>query len=226
LTEHPTPASGHDPSAHAPATPSTGTLFYLFGDRVAPAAGRLGGTVVPYVGTKVKSDDLAGTVLAATIWGLRQAGLLKLEEVTTKSLGMFKQQHIALAMVGTPSLRTGYDDLVLRGVGGGARNAYDVVYTWYGSDVADPAGRLLGVAEQEMVQLGLADAVDAGRGAIAGKLLGNTKVEPNRQRIGTMWAAFEQAHAGWQMFQQSEPTMATTLLTSCRKAIKNRQDTD
>ena len=216
MTEHPTPG----------ATPSTGTLFYLFGDRVAPAAGRLGGTVVPYAGTKVKSDDLAATVLAASVWGLRQAGLLKLEEVTTKSMGMFKQQHVALAMVGTPALHTGYDDLVLRGVGGGAKNAYDVAHKWYGKDVTDPAGKLLGVAEQEMVQLGLADAVDAGRGAISSKLLGNTRVEPNHERIGLMWSAFEQAHAGWQMFQQSEPSMAATLLSSCRKAIKNRQDTD
>lgn len=224
MTEHQT--TDPNRATGTGAAPSTGTLLYLFGDRVVPAAGRLGGTVVPYSGAKVKSEDLAATVLAASIWGLRQAGLLQLQEVTTKSLGMFKQQHVTLTVVGSPALRTGYDDLVLRGVSGGAHTAYEVAHRWYGTDVNDPAGRLLGVADQEMVQLGLAAAVDAGRGAISSKLLGSTRIEPDRERIGTWWTAFEQAYAGWQMFQQQEPSLATTLVDTCRRAIKNRQDSD
>ena len=223
MTEHQTTHAGQGP---APTLPSTGTLLQLFGDRVVAPAGRLGGTVTPYSGVKVKSEELAVTVLASSVWGLREAGLLQLQEVTSKSMGVFKQQHVALSMVGSPSMRTGYDDLVLRGVASGAPNVYEVAYRWFGTDVNDPAGRLLGVADQEMVQLGLAEAVDSGRGAIGSRLLGSTRVEPRRDQIGALWSTFERAHAGWQLFQQQEPTLATTLLTSCRKAIRNRQDTD
>ena len=221
MTEHQTtvPPAGQ-------ATPSTGTLLFLYGERVAPPAGVLGGTVVPYHGVKVSTEDLAVTVLAASIWGLRQAGLLQLQEVTQKALGMIKQQHVQLTMVGSPALRTGYDDLVLRGVASGATTAHDVVYRWFGGDVVDPAGQVLGVANDEMVTLGLAAAVDAGRGAIGGWLRGNTRIEPDRDRIAALWPAFEQAAAGWQYFRQSEPALAETLLDSCRKALRNRRDTD
>lgn len=210
------------PGATAPAL-SVGTLFYLWGDRVVPAAGRLGGTVLPS-GVKVAAKELSAVVFAASFWHLRQGGALQLQETTKKALGLIKQHHVGVAMGAHLDFRTGYEDAIMRRVAGGATTAYDVVHSWLGRDVSDPEGVVFGLATRELIDTGLAREVDSGRSRIGGALLGRSKVEHDPARISQTWPAFERAHQGWMHFTQTEPTLAGTLVETCTKAIRNRQE--
>ncbi len=150
-------------------------------------------------GTKVSASELSALVFAASFWNLRQAGALTMQPVTKKALGMFKVQHVELAMGPTVVQKSGYEDVIMRGVASGQTLAHDVVHAWFGRDSRDPEGDVLAVAKQEMVRFGLARQVDAGRGAVGGFLLGKTTIEPD---------------------------LPATLVDTCSKAIKMRQESD
>lgn len=209
--------------ATAATTISAGTLVYLFGDRALPPAGTFGATEVPS-GGRVSAADLSAFVFAVSFWNLRQTGALTLEPVIRKSLGMFKTHHVQVALGPDVVQKSGYEDLIMRGVAAGASTAYDVVHGWFGQDSDDPDATVLAVATREMLQFGLAREVDSGRGAIGGFFLGRSRVEPDAQAIAGRWSAFEAAHAAWLDFRQGEPEVADTLLENCRKAIRNRQE--
>lgn len=202
---------------------SVGTLFYLFGDRCVPPAGTFGGTTLPS-GAKVQAGDLSALVWAASIWNLRQTGALTLATVTKKALGMFRTEHVQLALGPRVVQKAGYEDVVMRAVGGGTTLAHDVIYQWFGRDVPDPEGQTFGVAKREMVQFGLGREVDAERGAVGGFLLGRTRVDPVPEAISPWWDHFTRVHPAWVRFTQAETELADTLLDTCRKAIRNRQE--
>lgn len=202
---------------------SAGTLFYLFGDRCVPPAGTFGGVTLPS-GATVKAADLATLVWAASIWNLRQSGALTLAPVTRKALGMFKTEHVELAMGPHVVRKAGYEDVVMRAVAEGATLAHDVIHRWYGRDVRDPEGHTLAVARREMVQFGLGREVDAERGAVGGLLLGRTRLEPVPEAIAPWWDHFTRVHPAWLQFTQAEPELADTLVETCRKAIRHRQE--
>lgn len=204
---------------------SAGTLFYLFGDRCVAPAGTFGGTTLPS-GAKVQAGDLSALLWAASIWNLRQTGALTLSPVTKKSLGMFKVQHVELAMGSHVVQKSGYEDVVMRAVGSGTTLAHDVIHQWYGRDVVDPEGHTFGLARRELVQFGLAREVDAERGAVGGFLLGRTRIEPIPETISPWWEHFTRVHPAWVQFTQAESELADTLLETCRKAIRNRQESD
>lgn len=204
---------------------SAGTLFYLFGERVAPAAGRFGGVEVPS-GAKVSASDLSALLFAASFWNLRQTGALTLQPVTRKALGMFKVPHVELAMGPTVVQKSGYEDLIMRAVAEGRTLAHDVVYHWFRGDSRDPEGAVVGLAKREMVEHGLAQEVDAERGAVGGFLLGKTRIQPDLQACAAYWDHFNRVHPAWTGFTQSEPELAATLVDTCRKAIKQRQESD
>jgi len=204
---------------------SAGTLFYLFGDRCVPSAGTFGATTLPS-GAKVKAEDLSALVWAASVWNLRQTGALTMAPVTKKALGMFKTDHVELAMGPQIVQKAGYEDAVMRAVGGGTALVHDVIHQWYGRDVVDPEGTTFALASQEMVQFGLGREVDSGRGALGGFLLGKTRIEPLPEAISPWWEHFTRVHPAWVQFTQGEPQLAETLLGTCRKAIRNRQESD
>jgi hypothetical protein len=208
---------------------SAGTLCFLFADRVVPAAGALGGTETPYSGQKVSTRQLAPLLFALSFWGLRQQGHVTLEKVQRKSMGMFRQDHALVRPGAVPPAeqRTGYDDVILRAAYAAPHQpptARDVVWRWFARDTSHPFDHVVGLARQEMVQHGLASVVDAQRGAVAGLLMGRSRLEPHREQIGRHWSSFEQALAGWNHFSSTEPDLATTLVESCRKAISSRTE--
>lgn len=206
---------------------SAGTLLYLFADRMVPEAGRFGGVEAPYYGTKVNAKQLAPLAFAVSIWRLRELGLVTLEKVAKKRLGMFRSEQVVVRPVGQPDLRSGYEDAVLRQLHAEpAREltVWDVVFRWFGQDQKAPYHHALHLATAEMVEQGLARRVDAERGAVAGFLMGSTRVEPLRDEIGRRWTDFEQLQSGWDQFRATEPDLAETLLEGCRKAISSRQE--
>lgn len=212
--------------AHAPAAPlSSGTLFYVWGERVLPPGGRLGNTVLPS-GAKVSAKQLSPLLFAVSCWRLRDDGALRLQEVTKKSMGLFKQQHVQLEVVGQPNARAGYDDVILRGVAGGAATAYDVVRGWFGRDALDPDDNVFSIARQEMVETGLARTDANARSGVSGLLLGKAKVEPVPEAIRATEAEFSRLHAGWEQFARSEAALAGALTETCSKAIRSRQQSD
>lgn len=203
---------------------STGTLCYLFGDRVAKPAGRFGGTVVPHAGVKVSQADLAALVLAVSFWGLREQGVLRLTLTVRRRFGFVVRRRIELVATPEVTERSGYDDLILGQVAQGRTSVYAVVRGWFRRDVNDPEGTVLAVAEREMVTHGLAREVDAERGAVGGFLLGRTRVEPDLDRIEQLWRTFEQTLAGWQRFQRDEPELAALLVKRCHQGIVSRRE--
>lgn len=62
--------------------PSSSLLFYLFAERVAPAARR--GTQAPLAGVHVKTDRLAYALIAVAFWHLRESGRVLLEVVSER----------------------------------------------------------------------------------------------------------------------------------------------
>ncbi len=218
----PTPEQPPVPGSHLPAL-SAGTLLYLWGDRVVAPAGRLGAATLPS-GVKVSAKELSATVFAVSFWHLRQTGALQLQEVTKKSMGLFKQQHVQLAMMPGVTPRSGYEDVILRRVGAGATTAYDVIHTWFDRDVHDPEGHVIDIATREMLEHGLATQVDTGRSGVSGFLFGKTRAEPDPNRIAPLWTGFEQLLAGWQQFSRNEAALARTLVETCTKGIRSRQE--
>lgn len=220
-----TEPSTHQPPASGAPTPalSAGTLFYLWGDRVVQPAGRFGAATLPS-GARVSEKELSAVVFAASFWRLRQVGALQLQEVTKKALGLVKQQHVQVAMGHDTSFKAGYEDAIMRQVAAGATTAYDVVQRWFGKDFMDPQAYALSLATREMLASGLAHEVDTGRTGVSGVLMGRTTIQPDLTRIPSTWTAFEQTHAGWMQFRHYEPTLATTLVETCMKAIRSRQD--
>lgn len=202
---------------------SVGTLFYLFGDRCVASAGMLGGTTLPS-GAKVSASELSALLWAASIWNLRQTGALTMAPVTKKALGMFKTQHVQLAMGPQVVQKSGFEDLVMKAVAGGTTLVHDVIYQWYGRDRHDSEATTFAVAHREMCEFGMAQQVDAGRGAIGGALLGKTKLEFRPEAISPWWDHFTRVHPAWVGFTQTEPELAQTLLDTCTKAIRNRQE--
>lgn len=67
-------------------------LIHLFGDRFAPLAKGKGPRVYSRTDTTVAVDrqQLATTLIAASVWGLRESGLVRLEQRQEKKLGLIK----------------------------------------------------------------------------------------------------------------------------------------
>src|SRR2546423_755656 len=77
--------------------PSSGLLFYLFADRVAPTARR--GTRALLADVRVDTERLAGALFAVAFWQLRAAGLIRLE---LAHQGQFVRTGTQLRVVRTP----------------------------------------------------------------------------------------------------------------------------
>lgn len=204
-------------------TVSAGTLAYMFGDCVVQPAGSFGGTEVPWSGVRVSVSDLSAVVFAVSFWSLREVGALHLRLTRSRPFGLFRQHGVAVAAGPGAGTRTGYEDAVLQEVERGAGTAYDVVRGWFGRDVWHPEGAVLGLAQQEMVQVGYAQQVDAGDD---GLLPGRTRVEPLTERIDAAHPRFERVHAGWQRFCAEEGALAGALVETCRRAIRSRQESE
>jgi hypothetical protein len=203
---------------------SAGTLAYMFGDRVVQPAGSFGGTEVPWSGVRVSVSDLSAVVFAVSFWNLRECGALHLRLTRRRPFGLLRQHGVAVTAGPEAAPRAGYEDAVLQQVERGAGTAYDVVRGWFGRDVCHPEGAVLGLAQQEMLQVGYAQEVDAGQGA--GVLPGRTRVEPLTDRIGAASTRFERVHAGWERFCAEEAALAGTLVETCRRAIRSRQESE
>lgn len=213
-----------DPTAST-APISAGTLFYLWGDRLLEPAGALGSTVLPS-GAKVSAKQLASLVCAVSFARLQADGALHLEVVSKKSLGMFKQDHVQVTPAAHPGVRGGYEDAIVGRVSAGAGTAYDVVRGWYSHDVAFPEGNIFAIAEQEMVTAGLGVLDEAGSKGMKAMLRGRAKVTPLPDRITATWDQFQYMQAGWNSLGQNNPALQSTLLETCLKAVRSRQETD
>src|SRR6478672_2802998 len=85
--------------------PSSSLLFYLFADRVAPAARR--GTRALLADVRVDTERLAGALFGVAFWQLRAAGLIRLEPVNQ---GQFVRTGTQLRVVRTSGVESGRRD--------------------------------------------------------------------------------------------------------------------
>lgn len=203
---------------------SAGTLFYLWGDRLVDSSGALGGHTLPS-GVKVSAKQLASLVFAVSFARLQGDGAIHLEGTETKKLGLTRK-NVQVTPAAQPGNRGGFELAIVQQMMGGATTAGDVVFRWFGRDRASPESAVFELARQEMVQCGLAAMQENARSGVSGMLLGRDKIEPLPDRIATTWGQFEQFHAWWGSYQRHDPALVETLLDTCRRAIRSRQDRD
>ncbi len=209
-----------DPGA-VPAPISAGTLFYLWGDREVKSAGKLGGTTLPS-GAHVSARQLAPLVFAVSFARLQGDGALRLEATETKTLG-FRRKQVQVTPAAQPGHRGGYEQAIVEQVMSDATTAYDVVWRWFGRDTKHPENKVFALAQQEMVQCGLAHVQENSRGGVTGLLLGKEKIEPLPDRVAATWAQFEPFQAWWGSYRRHDPALSELLLETCAKAIRNRE---
>lgn len=110
MVETPTPET---PSLFDPTLPpSSSLLFYLYAERVLPAA--LWGTKAPLAAVRVNTQRLACALFAVAFWQLREPGLLRLELAQERRL-LKTSTHlrVARASLGQDGRRDGIEGGIL-----------------------------------------------------------------------------------------------------------------
>ena len=204
---------------------SPALLGYCFADRlVAPARLKLTGVALPCRDVAVKADELAGTLFAISFWNLRRQGLLTLELVQKKRLGLFSETTVMAAPAGQAQ-RSGLEGVILANLGRSGRPVRDVIRDWYREDVLNPAQYVVNAVLREGVEAGWMTEVDTGRGKVGAALLGKTRVEPVCERIAGLEGAFDEVNAEWGRFRAMEAILAKALVDACQQAVLSRRDT-
>lgn len=144
----------------------TSGLLYLSASKVLPKAS--GPTAVPLpCGTAtalVSRRQLAGTLAAAAIFDLREAGLVTFE--VSERQGMFGRtdERVTLRRAKPGTTAPGWGVVLLDAIGDDADAEVDVrelISDWVGKMMTDPYGFVLGHAEAELVARGVMTYTDA-----------------------------------------------------------------
>lgn len=201
------------PGTAAGAAPlSAGTLFYLWADRLLEPSGMLGGHTLPS-GVRVSSKQLAPLLFAISFARLQADGVVRLEPVTRKTLGM-KKQHVQVTPAAQPGHRGGFEHAIVQRMMAGDDTAFDIVWKWLGQSTASPEGDIFTLARLEMLHTGLAHGDKP------------AKLVPLPDRITTTFQQFQQFQVGWESFQRNDPALAELLLETCGKAVRNARARD
>ena len=207
----------------APSAPlSAGTLLYLWGDQVVPAAGRLHRTVTLPSGAVVGAAALAAQVFAVSVWHLSTQRVVRLDAATRRRLLVLTTDDVGVALVGDPGLRAGYEAAILEALTR-ERTAYGVVRRTFGGYVANPHKMALKLAVDELPLHGLAQVQDAGRGFVTGILKGAEEVTFDHVAIRGTWSDFHRLHEAWRGFRDHDP-LGGLLVESCGRAIASREE--
>ena len=194
--------------------------MYLFGDQVAPPDKALTvGVQVPCKELKVQRKPLTASMFAAAFFNLREQGVVGLEVVQKKVL-FVKTTKVIVSRLQSGD-RPGLEGAVVQNTAGG-ESVKDIIRSWYRRDVTDPWRLVIDEAVSEAVAQGYFEGTDAGRGKIAGAVLGNTNMTPVCEKIAPLEGEFDKFLSGWNAFQTSEPDLYRELVDDSAGAIASR----
>lgn len=208
-------------------------LMYLFADRFFPPKGwRHVGVQVPCKDdVEVRLEPLAGAMVAAAFWSLRDAGLVHLELSKRKRMLVMPTTRVAARLTADPGQRPGLEGVLVDQLREGRDDhAHALVRNWFDGDVEDPHSDVIAVETEAAIELGLIHLleVDAGRGKIAAKVFGSTvqKTEPQCHLIAGLEAEAMAVHDRWQRFAAAEQPLHAALVDQCESALNSRVEVE
>jgi hypothetical protein len=208
--------------------PTASELLYLLGtlalDDLVPAgsARRLGGQLHD------PRPGLAPLLVAAALWHLRDEALISLHVVESRAFGFLPRTEVVAAAHATEIGRPGIEGALLAVLARQSpRRVRDLVRDWFGGPDRNPQATVVGRVLHHAQAAGLVEVrlEDAGRGVVAGMLLGKTKrvIAPVPEMLVASGPTLDRLAEGWLAFNDAEERLATELIERCRKAIDSKE---
>ncbi|MEO9220439.1 MAG: hypothetical protein ABI251_01435 [Mycobacteriaceae bacterium] len=209
---------------------STSSLAYLFADYITPLmpAGKRGQTAFAS-GAVVNAPDLAVRLGMVAVWGLREAGIVRLEPYEAKKL-MVKVHGVHAQLVSEPQRYDGIENKVLTQWyhGGFAPAGEDVgkAFTWIPlcpspGDVVITTAMSDAVANGFLVRVPLQRSVGA---RLAGKPAHH--LQPVPDRIDALRPRAAELRDRWVRFTQTEQYLFAALEKTIATNIHRRERSD
>lgn len=198
-------------------------LLYVFADELIERDAQGGrGERVPGTEVAVEQDALAAHVVAMTLWGLREFGLVRLRLERTRRFGVVRRTSV-VASASAPLTGGVVEHLLSRQIQPGRdASVRDAVHRALGRDSSTPARDVVRLAAGAALDEGYLHAADVGRSAVGALVLGRTDLELAPAAVAAARGEWEAVLRAWRGFHRAEPELATELLRACRTAITDR----
>lgn len=209
--------------------PSADMLLYFFSDKLVPPAKLLTGKhaaagKVPCRDVKVNVQQRAILLFAAAFWSLEEQGLIRLEVIHKKSLGLFSSTRVQVTQV-QQAQRPGLEGAILRSLGRrGEDTASDVIVRWFGKDVPNPYTDVIYASLKDAIVYGYIKAGNSQPGQAGESLMGLHQFQPNCAQIASLETSVEEVVNRFKDFQASRPELYEALMKQCKSGIETRQD--
>jgi hypothetical protein len=200
--------------------PGVSNLVHLFGDRFVPLARGKGPQVFGRTDTTVAVDrnQLATTLIAASVWGLREAGLVRLEQRQEKKLGLIKVKRTHMWPMGdgpgSGDLERRVLALIRTMSGESGLTEYNLVRSLV-PEGEEPYGWVVGAALIDAEEQGYVTRTTNAKGQLTG-------FEPVRERLAALEPAAADVATRWKAFTESEPEMVKPLRPHIDTALHTR----
>jgi hypothetical protein len=194
---------------------STASLFLLFADQVVPKDKAMTrGFQVPGTDVKVQLVALARLLAAATLWSMRERGLVSVDLVHEERKGLFgkKKTSTVVRVERSGKEGRGIDGLVTRMVPDEGTTAWRVTASLVGQKSQQPGAQLL---SRLIVLAGEEGVVEAE----VNKWTSTKAHPPSTERVAELEPVFAEVRDAWQRFQEGEPELAAALLAECKTGI-------
>lgn len=204
--------------------PGISNLIHLFGDRFAPLAKGKGPRVYSRTDTTVAVDrqQLATTLIAASVWGLRESGLVRLEQRQEKKLGLIKLKRTHMWPAGDGPVRGDLERRVLNLIRGNAEESGLTEYNLVRMLVPrgdEPYGWVVGGVLTDDAEQGYVTATYDAKGVLSG-------FEPVFDKIAALEPAAADVALRWKAFGEREPEMLKPLRSHIDTALHGRMRDD
>lgn len=200
--------------------PGISNVIHLFGDRFAPLARGTGPRVYGRTDTTVAVDrqQLATTLIAGSVWGLRESGLVRLEQRQEKKLGLIKIKRTHMWPVGDGPARGDLErrvlDLIRGFAGESGLTEYNLVRRLVPT-TGEPYGWVVGVVMTDAVEQGYVTRITDAHGKLTG-------FEPVHEKLAALEPAASDVALRWKAFGESEPEMVKPLRSHIDTALHGR----
>ncbi len=208
----------------------TSSLAYLFADYITPPvpAGKRGQSAFAS-GAVVSAPDLAVRLGMVAVWGLREAGILRLEPYEAKKL-MVKVRGVHAHLVSEPPRYNGLENEVLtqwfHGGFGPAGEDVGKAFTWIPM-CPSPSDVVITTAISDVVANGFLVRVPVQR-SVGAKLAGKPAhcLQPVPDRIDALRPRAAEFRDRWVRFTQTEQQLFAALEKTIATNIHRRERSD
>lgn len=200
--------------------PGISNLIHLFGDRFAPRAKGKGPQVYSRTDAIIAVDrqQLAITLIAASLWGLRESGRVRLEQRQDKKLGLIKVKRTHMWLVSNEPVRGQLDQRVLNlirdNAGESGLTEYNLVRALVPT-TDEPYGWVVGVVLQDDAEQGYVTPTYNAEGKLSG-------YEPVSDKISALEPTAADIERRWKVFGETEPEMLKPLRSHIDTVLHGR----